>query len=135
LEEKIAQSESDYKKNIIEYKATIEKINQIKLNIEEIFQLVDNDTTKKFKELQKSHGLTQDNIMMYLGMIEDMINDMIKQYAYLLAQKLKQAKNLEDDDPVIITLNNILMVAPKVEGSKIELTVKDDIAKEEEEIS
>ena len=32
-------------------------------------------------------------------------------------------------------LNNILMVAPKVEGSKIELTVKDDIAKEEEEIS
>jgi hypothetical protein len=85
--------------------------------------------------LQKSHGLTQDNIMMYLGMIEDMINDMIKQYAYLLAQKLKQAKNLEDDDPVIITLNNILMVAPKVEGSKIELTVKDDIAKEEEEIS
>jgi hypothetical protein len=73
--------------------------------------------------------------MMYLGMIEDMINDMIKQYAYLLAQKLKQAKNLEDDDPVIITLNNILMVAPKVEGSKIELTVKDDIAKEEEEIS
>lgn len=96
---------------------------------------MDNDTTKKFKELQKSHGLTQDNIMMYLGMIEDMINDMIKQYAYLLAQKLKQAKNLEDDDPVIITLNNILMVAPKVEGSKIELTVKDDIAKEEEEIS
>ena len=27
LEEKIAQSENEYKKNVIEYKATIEKIN------------------------------------------------------------------------------------------------------------
>ena len=54
--------------------------------------------------------------MMYLGMIEDMINEMIKQYAYLLAQKIKTAKSLEDDDPVIVTLNNILMIAPKVEG-------------------
>ena len=51
LEEKIAESESEYKKNIIEYKATIEKINQIKLNIEEIFQMVDNDTSKKFEKL------------------------------------------------------------------------------------
>ena len=73
--------------------------------------------------------------MMYLGMIENMINEMIKQYAYLLAQKLKQAKNLEDDDPVIVTLNNILMVAPKVEGQKNELTIKDEIQREEDDIS
>ena len=135
LEQKIKQSESEYQKNIIEYKATIEKINQIKLNIEEIFNLVDNETSRKFKELQKSHGLTQDNIMTYLGMIEDMINEMIKQYAFLLAQKLKQAKGLQDDDAVIVTLYNILMIAPKVEGGKYELTVKDEIQKEEEEIS
>ena len=120
---------------MVEYKATIEKINQIKQNIEEIFSLVDNDTSRKYYEMQKSHGLTQDNIMMYLGMIEDMINEMIKQYAYLLAKKLKQAKNLEDDDPIIVTLNNILMIAPKVEGGKQELTVKDEMQKEEEEIS
>jgi hypothetical protein len=85
--------------------------------------------------MQKQHGLTQDNIMLYLGMIEDMINEMIKQYAYLLAKKLKTAKGLEDDDPIIVTLNNILMIAPKVEGGKYELTVKDEIQKEEEEIS
>lgn len=63
-----------------------------------------------------------------------MINEMIKQYAYLLAQKLKSAKNLDDDDPVIVTLNNILMVAPKVESNKQELTIKDEIQKEEDEI-
>ena len=95
---------------------------------------MDNDTSRKFKELQQSQGLTQDNIMMYLGMIENMINDMIKHYAYLLAQKLKQAKNLEDDDPVIVTLNNILMVAPKVEQGKYDLSIKDEIAKEEEDM-
>ena len=51
LEEKIQASENEYKKNVIEYKATIEKINQIKLNIEEISMLVDNDTSRKFKEM------------------------------------------------------------------------------------
>ena len=73
--------------------------------------------------------------MMYLGMIETMTNDMIKQYAYLLAQKLKQTKNLDDDDPVIVTLNNILMVAPKAEQTKPELTIKDEIQKEEEDLN
>jgi antitoxin component of MazEF toxin-antitoxin module len=45
------------------------------------------------------------------------------------------SKNLTEDDAVIVTLHNILMVAPKVEGGKTELTVKDELAKEEEEIS
>jgi hypothetical protein len=42
----------------MEYKATIEKINSIKTSIEEIFSLVDNDTSRKFKEIQESQGLT-----------------------------------------------------------------------------
>lgn len=54
LEEKIGLSENEYKKNVIEYKATIQKINQIKVNIEEIFSLVDNETSKKFKLMQDS---------------------------------------------------------------------------------
>ena len=37
-----------------EYRATIEKINSIKLSIEEIFSLVDNDTSRKFKDMQES---------------------------------------------------------------------------------
>jgi len=45
LEEQIALSENEYKKNLIEYQATIEKINQIKLNISEIFSVVDNETS------------------------------------------------------------------------------------------
>lgn len=71
---------------------------------------------------------------MYLGMVEEMINEMIKQYAYLLAQKLKVTKDLDDDDPVIVTLHNILMVAPKTEAGKYDLTIKDEIAKEEDDI-
>jgi len=54
---------------------------------------------------------------------------MIKQYAFLLAQKLKITKDLDDDDPVIVTLHNILMVAPKTEGTRYDqLNVKDDLA-------
>ena len=97
---------------MMEYKATISKIAMIKTNIQSIFQMVDNNTSRKFFDMQKEQGLTQDNIMVYLGMIEDMINEMIRQYAYLLAQKIKHNKQLDDDDPVIVTLNNILMIAP-----------------------
>lgn len=86
--------------------------------------------------MQESQGVTQDNIMQYLGMVEEMINEMIKQYAFLLAQKLKVTKDLDDDDPVIVTLHNILMVAPKTEGTKYDqLTVKEEIAREEEYIA
>lgn len=138
LEEKIRRNEESYDAHMTEYKGTLDKINSIKSSIEEIFSLVsdNNETAKRFKALQESQGLTQDNIMQYLGMVEEMINDMIKQYAFLLAQKLKVTKDLDDDDPVIVTLHNILMVAPKTEGTKYDqLTLKDEIAHEEETIA
>ena len=69
-------------------------------------------------------------------MVEEMINEMIKQYAFLLAQKLKVTKDLDDDDPVIVTLHNILMVAPKTDGTKYDqLNVKEEIAQQEEMIA
>ena len=138
MEEKIRRNEESYDAHMTEYKGTLDKINSIKSSIEEIFSLVgeNNETAKRFKALQESQGLTQDNIMQYLGMVEEMINEMIKQYAFLLAQKLKVTKDLDDDDPVIVTLHNILMVAPKTEGAKYDqLTVKDEIAHEEETIA
>jgi hypothetical protein len=63
-----------------EYKATLDKIATIKTSIEEIFAMAgpENETAKRFRALQQSQGLTQDNIMQYLGMVEDMINEMIK---------------------------------------------------------
>lgn len=54
MEEKIQENEEEYERNLMEYKATIEKINSIKQSIEEIFSLVDNETSKKFKEMQES---------------------------------------------------------------------------------
>ena len=60
--------------------------------------------------------------MQYLGMVEEMINQMIQQYAFYLAQGLKTQKNLDPNDPTIVTLNNILMVAPKTEQPKYELS-------------
>jgi hypothetical protein len=58
----------------MEYRATIEKIQSIQMNIEEIFSLVDTEHSRKFCELRKSQGLTESNISTYIGMIEDMIN-------------------------------------------------------------
>jgi hypothetical protein len=48
-------------------------------------------------------------------------------------------KNLDDDDPVIVTLHNILMVAPKADGAGAnkydQLTVRDELAQQEELIA
>jgi hypothetical protein len=48
-----------------EYRATLDKINSIKSSIEEIFSLAGehNETAKRFRSLQDSQGLTQDNIL------------------------------------------------------------------------
>lgn len=54
-------------------------------------------------------------------MVEQMINEMIKQYAYYLAQNLKTTKKLDQNDPTIVTLNNILMVAPKTDAIKYDV--------------
>lgn len=121
LEEKIQANEREYQKNLAEYQNSLEKINNIKESIEEIFDLVDNETSRKYKEMSKSMGVTHDNIMTYLGMVEEMINEMIKQYAYYLAQNLKTTKGLDANDPTIVTLNNILMVAPKTEPVKYDI--------------
>mmetsp|Transcript_11616 Transcript_11616/g.10282 ORF Transcript_11616/g.10282 Transcript_11616/m.10282 type:complete len:111 (+) Transcript_11616:875-1207(+) len=69
--------------------------------------------------MSKSMGITHDNIMTYLGMVEQMINEMIKQYAYYLAQNLKANNDINPSDPTIVTLNNILMVAPKTDYGNI----------------
>ena len=114
LEEQIAVNEAEYKKHVEEYNESLKKINQIKESIDDIFSLVDNETSRKYKELSSQQGVTHDNIMMYLGMIEEMINNMIKQYAHYLAQNL----NLDPNDPTCVTLKNILMVAPKTEPPK-----------------
>jgi len=45
--------------------------------------------------------------------LEAMMNNMIKQYASLLAQKSKVTNEQDDEDPAIVTLHNILMVAPQ----------------------
>ena len=123
LEEKIQEKEKEYEQNKIEYKNSLEKINNIKDSIEEIFDLVDNETSKKYKEKSKTMGITHDNIMTYLGMIEEMINEMIKQYAYYLAQNLKANNDINSNDATIVTLNNILMVAPKTDYGSIKAKV------------
>jgi chromosome segregation ATPase len=123
LEEKIQEKEREYEQNKIEYKNSLEKINNIKASIDEIFELVDNDTSKKYKEMSKTMGITHDNIMTYLGMIEEMINDMIKQYAHYLAENLKANNDVSPNDATIVTLNNILMVAPKTDYGSIKSKV------------
>ena len=131
LEERIKASEQEYEAAVREYQQALRKIKSIKESIDEIFSLVDNDVSVKYKEMSASQGITHENIMTYLGMVEEMINGMIKQYAHYLAENLKAQKNLDPSDPTIVTLNNILMVAPKTEVTKCEVSFQ----KEDEEMS
>jgi len=50
-----------------------------------------------------------------------------------LAEKLKVNKELSNDDPVIVTLQNILMVAPKQDQHKSELNIAEQLKDEEEQ--
>lgn len=52
--------------------------------------------------------------MIYLGIIEQNINELIQAYAFIMLQKAKDGNNgdLNKDDPYVSSLQNMLAVGP-----------------------
>ena len=81
--------------------------------MEEIFSLVgvDNDTSRKrevSRDAEKSRAYSVGTISCctLLGMIKNIINEMIKQYAFLLAQKLALSSETRVDGDAVVSNTN-----------------------------
>ncbi|CAD8168767.1 unnamed protein product [Paramecium octaurelia] len=107
LSNKIQQEE---KKKVIlkaQYEKSIETINLIKKYLEEVFQAidVDDETIKKLK----SAAITEENMVHFLGILEQKGLDAIQEYARLIAEQLKLEKGeVHGLSSQVDDLNNII---------------------------
>ena len=93
----------------IEYQNSVKKLDLVKAGIESIFSTLECDQDE-FSELLGSQGVTESNMMVYLGIIEQKINEIIQAYAYIKTEKAKEA-----EDPYLASLQNMLAIGPNQE--------------------
>jgi hypothetical protein len=82
LEEKLSKTELRAEQFELEYQQSLKKVNMIKARIESIFTLVECDADET-QDLLGNSGVTESNLMVYLGIIEQKINEILQAYAIM----------------------------------------------------
>ena len=87
----------------LEYGQALTKVNSIKSSIENIFNVIQCDA-KEHSELLGTQGVTESNMMTYMGIIEERINELLQAYSYIEMQNKKQDDN-NDNNNIKIDMN------------------------------
>lgn len=112
LEEKLLKTEKKAAQFELEYQSNVKKLDLIKAGIESIFVTL-GCNTQDYDDLLGTQGVTETNMMIYLGIIEQNINEIIQAYAFIKTEKAKQYDGDEDkEDPYVASLQNMLAVGP-----------------------
>ena len=77
----------------LEYGQAQTKVNSIKMSIENIFNTIECDI-KQHEELLGTQGVTESNMMIYMGIIEQRINELLQIYNYIQQQEKNNEKGL-----------------------------------------
>lgn len=88
----------------------------VKAGIESTFSTLECDN-EEYTELLGSQGVTESNMMVYLGIIEQKINEIIQAYAFIKTEKAKinQEEDEDKEDPYLASLQNMLAIGPNQE--------------------
>jgi len=92
LEEKLSKTQMKAEQLGLEYGQAQNKVNSIRNHIQNIFSVIECDA-EAHQELLGSQGVTESNMMTYMGIIEQRINEILQAYAYIQAQKVKDEED------------------------------------------
>ena len=98
LEERLSKTELRAEQFELEYQQSIKKINSIKSRIEAMFNLLECDE-EDTSELLGNAGVTESNLMVYLGIIEMKVTEMLQCYAIMKQEMVRRERGKNDDDP------------------------------------
>mmetsp|Transcript_35971 Transcript_35971/g.113038 ORF Transcript_35971/g.113038 Transcript_35971/m.113038 type:complete len:515 (-) Transcript_35971:102-1646(-) len=101
LEERLKKTEEKANEHEETYQAAMKTINQLKQGIHSIFSRIGCASTS-VEEMLGNQGVTESNMMQYLGIIEQRTNEILQMYA------ASQAAN----DPGLLVQNSVESVAP-----------------------
>ena len=96
LEDKLQRIELGAEQFELEYQHSVKKVSQIKTRIESIFELVECDADQT-QDLLGSSGVTESNMIVYLGIIEGRINELLQAFALMQQEKITRAKGADFD--------------------------------------
>lgn len=80
LNKELAATESETKEYEKQYSETMKTINSLKIGIQSIFERI-GCSTDQIPELIGSNGISESNMMHYLGVIEQRTNEVLQMYA------------------------------------------------------
>lgn len=86
LEKKLAMTNEEINQMEKEQKWNLVKIKKIKECISKISKVVDTDETLN-QDLLGHQGITESNMFVYMGMVEQRINEILQAYAYIQARR------------------------------------------------
>lgn len=98
LEEKLSKTELWAEQFELEYQQAIKWVNGIKSRIEALFNLLECDEDDP-SELLGNAGVTESNLMVYLGLIEMKVTEMLQCYAIMKQEMIRRERGKNDEDP------------------------------------
>eukprot|EP00742_Colponemidia_sp_Colp-10_P000533 GILJ01000580.1.p1 GENE.GILJ01000580.1~~GILJ01000580.1.p1 ORF type:complete len:574 (-),score=156.25 GILJ01000580.1:1098-2819(-) len=99
LEERLARTETKAEQYELKYQQSMKTVNSLKHGIDSIFNRIGCNTSA-VQEMLGNQGVTDSNIMQFLGIIEQKTNDLLQKYSNQQQQKLTGASAEEGDDAV-----------------------------------
>ena len=96
LEERLARTEAKAEQYEKKYEAAMKTVNALKVGIASIFKKIGCDTPANL-EMLGNEGVTESNMMQYLGIIEQRTNEILQLYAATQARERARRGRLGDD--------------------------------------
>lgn len=119
LEEKLSKTELTAEKYELDYQSALKKVNSMKGIIKSIFILLECNKGEEHIDLLGSQGVTESNMMIYLGIIEQRVTELLYAYALTQQEKAKREKgSLEQDDAYVEAIDNpmfLMQVGPSTD--------------------
>ncbi|CAM9405843.1 unnamed protein product [Ascophyllum nodosum] len=94
LEEKLAATEAKADEYECRYQTTMKTINQLKTGIQSIFSRIGAWDNSPVEEMLGNHGVTESNMMQYLGMIEQRTTEIL--HCYATSRQMAQAGETQE---------------------------------------
>ena len=129
FEEKLSKTELKAEHYESKYQKALKTINSIKSAIENIFNSIECEKIIE-KDLLGAQGVTESNMMGYLGVIEQRRTEILQGYGELVSKK--QERNEKMKDIPFVNMNNLLATGPKMEALETNIRVEPPPIKDEQ---
>lgn len=116
LEDKLSKTEAKSQQYDEKYQAAQKTVNALKIGIQSIFHKIGCDKMPQAETLDKSEGVTEANMMSYLGIIEQRTNEILQLYAQ--HQAAQQGK---EGDPAAVAA--ILGQGPQLPAGTTQISI------------